>query len=256
MARALDLSLRSYASQTLRHSHTHHQIVLPVAGVLEMEIAGKGGRVASCQAALIPAGEDHSCEAAGDNCFVVLDWTMDDAQDAESARLLDLAESRPFLAYDPGLQHLVSFLGCELRDRPAARGRGWGALLLSAMAARTAARPACPRQIARAIAYIHAHSDRRLGVAEIARAAYCSTSQLHALFQRHLATSPMDHVAEVRLERAMSLLAAGDDPISAIALRTGHADQSVLTRSMKRRRGLTPAECRRRAWAGRFGGTA
>jgi AraC-like DNA-binding protein len=257
MARALDLSLRSYASQTLRHSHAYHQIVLPVAGVLEMEVAGKGGQVTSCQAALIVAGEDHSCEAAGDNCFVVLDWTTDDADDAESARLLDLAEGRPFLAYDTGLQHLVSFLGGELRDRPAARGRGWGALLLSAVAARTgAARPACPRQIARAIAYIHAHSHRRLGVEEIARAAYCSTSQLHALFQRHLATSPIDYVAEVRLERAMSLLAAGDDPISAIALRTGHADQSVLTRSMKRRRGLTPAECRRRAWAGRFGGTA
>jgi AraC-like DNA-binding protein len=45
----------------------------------------------------------------------------------------------------------------------------------------------------------------------------------------------------------MSLLAAGDDPISAIAVDTGHADQSVLTRSMKRRRGITPAAYRRRA---------
>ena len=85
MARALDLSLRSYASQTLRHSHAYHQIVLPVAGVLEMEVAGKGGQVTSCQAALIVAGEDHSCEAAGDNCFVVLDWTTDDADDAGPA---------------------------------------------------------------------------------------------------------------------------------------------------------------------------
>ena len=38
MAHALELSLRSYAPQTLRHSHTHHQIVLPFAGMLEMEI--------------------------------------------------------------------------------------------------------------------------------------------------------------------------------------------------------------------------
>jgi transcriptional regulator GlxA family with amidase domain len=57
----------------------------------------------------------------------------------------------------------------------------------------------------------------------------------------------MDYVSETRLDRAMSLLAAGDEPISAIALQTGHADQSVLTRSMKRRRATTPAEYRRRA---------
>jgi AraC-like DNA-binding protein len=255
MAHALDLSLRSYAAQTLRHSHAHHQLVLPVAGVLEMEVAGKGGQVAGCQAALIAAGHDHSCEAAGENRFVVLDWMADDSDDGDLARLSDLAERRPFLAYDPGLQHLVNFLGCELRDRAARRG--WGALLLSAVAARAGtARPAYPRQIVRAIAHIRAHHHRRLGVEEIARVACCSPGHLHALFQRHLGTSPMDYVAETRLERAVSLLAASDEPISAIALRTGHADQSVLTRSMKRRRGLTPAECRRRAWAGSFVGRA
>jgi AraC-like DNA-binding protein len=246
MAHALELSLRSYAPQTLRHSHAHHQIVLPVAGVLEMEVAGKGGQVAGWQAALITAGSDHSCEASGANSFVVLDWTADDSDD-ELARLSDHAERRPFLAYDPGLQHLVTFLGCELRDRPAGN-RGWGALLLSALAARTgAAQPACPRQLARAIAYIRTNSHRRLGVEEIARAACCSASHLHTLFQRHLGTSPMDYAAETRLDQAMSRLTAGDESISAIALETGHADQSVLTRSMKRRRGITPAAYRRRA---------
>ena len=246
MAHALELSLRSYAAQTLRHSHAHHQLVLPVAGVLEMEVAGKGGQVAGCQAALIAAGHDHSCEAAGENRFVVLDWMADGSDDSDLARLLDLAERRPFLAYDPGLQHLVNFLGCELRDRAARRD--WGALLLSAVAARAgAARPTCPRQIVRAIAHIRANSHGCLGIEEIARAACCSPSHLHALFQRHLGTSPMDYGAETRLDQAMSLLAAGDDPISAIAVETGHADQSVLTRSMKRRRGITPAEYRRRA---------
>src|SRR5262249_27384613 len=108
MAQAVDLTLRSYAPQTLRHSHGHHQIVLPLAGVLEMEVGGKGGQVAGCQAALIAAGSDHSCEAAGENRFVVLDWMGDDADDGEIARLSDVAERRPFLAYDAGLHHLVS----------------------------------------------------------------------------------------------------------------------------------------------------
>jgi AraC-like DNA-binding protein len=248
MAHALDLTLRSYAPQTLRHSHFHHQIVLPLAGVLEMEVAGKGGHVAGCQAALIAAGSDHSCEATGENRFVVLDWLADDSDDDAIARLSDAAERRPFLAYDAGLQHLVSFLGGEL-NRPAG-GRAWGGLLLAALAARAGAAPAAyPRQLGRAIAHIRTHHHRSLGVAEIAQAACCSAGHLHALFQRHLGTSPMDYLAETRLERAMHRLAAGDQAIGAIAFETGHADQSVLTRSMRRRRGITPAEYRRRARA-------
>jgi AraC-like DNA-binding protein len=54
-------------------------------------------------------------------------------------------------------------------------------------------------------------------------------------------------VAEVRLDEAMARLRGGGDSISAIAVETGHADQSVLTRSMKRRRGVTPAAYRRGA---------
>jgi transcriptional regulator GlxA family with amidase domain len=116
------------------------------------------------------------------------------------------------------------------------------------LAARAGAEPApSSRQLGRAIAYIHANQHRQLGTAEIARAACCSPSHLHALFQRHLASSPMDYAAEIRLDKAMSLLIASDAPISGIALETGHADQSVLTRSMRRRRGITPAAYRRAA---------
>jgi AraC-like DNA-binding protein len=252
MAHALGLSLRTYGARPLCHSHGFNQIVLPVTGVLEMEVGGRGGRVEGCQAALVAAGQSHSCTAAGDNRFLVLDWTMADADEGDDLpRLSDLADRRPFLAYDWGLQHLVSFLDAELRERPRpADDRSWGGMLLSALAARAdACRPVHPRQLSRAVAYIRAHQRRRLTVDEIARAACCSVSHLHALFQRYLGTSPMDYAAEVRLDEAMARLRAGTDTIGAIALDTGHADQSVLTRSMKRRRGVTPAAYRRGARA-------
>ena len=260
MAQALTLSLRSYGAQLLSHSHAFHQIVLPVDGVLEMEIGGKGGRVAGCQAALIAAGRVHSCEAAGPNRFVVLDWTIANvAGDTNLARLCDAAERRPFLAYDPGLQHLVSFLGNELGRRSASLAREylWGEALLSALAERASPRSTVPpRQVGKAIDYIRARHRQPLSVEEIARVACCSASHLHALFQRHLGTSPMEHVNAVRLDHAMRLLADSADAISSIALATGHADQSVLTRSMKRRRGVTPAAYRRRARVGIAAGSA
>ena len=255
MAQALTLSLRSYDAQPLSHRHDFHQIVLPVDGMLEMEVDGKGGRVGGYQAALVAANRMHSCEAAGPNRFVVLDWTASDAMGEEGpARLSDFAERHPFLAYDSGMQHLIAFLGTELsRQRgTASDSRLWGAVLLAALTDRVGmGGMAAPRQINRAIAYIRAHHRRPLAVPEIARAACCSDSHLHALFQRHLGASPMDYVAEVRLDSAIALLADSTDAISAIALETGHADQSVLTRSMKRRRGITPAAYRRQIRSGR-----
>jgi AraC-like DNA-binding protein len=247
MAQALTLSLRSYDAQTLCHSHPFNQIVLPVEGTLEMEVGGKAGCVAGSQAALIAAGETHGCEAAGRNRFVVLDWTT--ADDAELASLSGRAERQPFLAYDRGLQHLVDFLGFELDRRPPTdpRRRLWGEMLLAALAERAAdRRSVSPRQLNRAVAYIRAHHGRALSVVEIARAACCSISHLHALFQHFLQTSPMAFLQQVRLDRAMTMLDESDAAISAIAFETGHADQTVLTRSMKRRSGITPAAYRRR----------
>jgi AraC-like DNA-binding protein len=250
MAHALGLSLRTYGARPLCHSHGHNQVVLPVTGTLEMEVGGRGGRVEGCQAALVAAGQLHSCTAVGDNRFLVLDWVLEDADAGDGLpHLSELAERRPFLAYDWGLQHLVSFLDAELQERPRSAGeRSWAGLLLSALAARAGAHgPVQPRQLGRAIAYIRAYQHRPLTVEAIAEAACCSVSHLHALFQRYLGTSPMDYVAEVRLDEAMARLRAGGDSISAIAVETGHADQSVLTRSMKRRRGVTPAAYRRGA---------
>jgi AraC-like DNA-binding protein len=254
MAQALTLSLRSYDAQTLRHSHPFHQIVLPVEGTLEMEVGGKGGRVAGCQAALIAAGETHGCEASGRNSFVVLDWTAGDDNDGGLSRLSARAEREPFLAYDAGLQHLVDFLGFELNRRPQAlaRDRRWGEVLLAALSERTGdPKAAAPRQLSRAIAFIRAQHRRPLTVAEIAAGACCSASHLHALFQRCLQTSPMEFLQQVRLDRAMRLLGESDAAIGAIAFETGHADQSVLTRSMRRRRNITPAAYRRRLRAAR-----
>ena len=48
----------------------------------------------------------------------------------------------------------------------------------------------------------------------------------------------------VRLDHAERLLRASDLSIAEIAVATGFSDQSALTRSLRRRRGTTPARFR------------
>jgi len=50
---------------------------------------------------------------------------------------------------------------------------------------------------------------------------------------------------EMRLDAALDLLANTELPIADIALLTGHADQSALTRRLRQSRGITPLRFRK-----------
>ena len=80
----------------------------------------------------------------------------------------------------------------------------------------------------------------------MARRIGLSPSRLHALFRSEWGTSPQAWLAERRIRRVQTWLAASDAPIAELAQRAGYADQSALTRAMQRLTGLTPAAYRKR----------
>jgi AraC-like DNA-binding protein len=249
MTTVTGLSLRSYGDAPLAHAHAHHQIVLGVDGHLEMEVAGRGGRVDAAGLVVVAGGEAHSCRATGDNRFLVLDWEHGEGADDEAERLVDSGRRRPFLDLDPELMPLLRFLDSAVTARRIGveEGREWGRLLLRRLGAMPGGETSIrrPRRLSRALAYAQANLAAPLTVERLAGAAHSSAGHLHGLFRRHLGRAPMAHVAALRLERAMARLAASDATIAEIALSCGYSDQSALTRALKRRHGVTPAAYRR-----------
>ncbi|MFZ5792541.1 MAG: helix-turn-helix domain-containing protein [Pseudomonadota bacterium] len=245
-----DLSLRSYGDATLSHAHDFHQAVLALKGSLEMEVAGRGGRVEGCALVAVAPGRLHSCRASGPNRFLVLDWEGEDGEAV--ARLMGACEREPFLALDPRLLPLLRFLERVCADEASAaeamgpeERRDWGRLLLRRLGSGIERRPfILVRRLDRALAFIEANKAERLTVERIAAAAHTSAGHLHALFRRHLGVTPMDHLGAIRLDHAMGLLASSDVSIAAVAAASGYADQSALTRAFKRRCGMTPARYR------------
>jgi AraC-like DNA-binding protein len=79
----------------------------------------------------------------------------------------------------------------------------------------------------------------------MAERAKLSVSRLHTLFRTELDTTPRAWLAEVRLRRVSEWLRQSDRSIAELAYRGGFADQSALTRAMRRKTGLTPAAYRR-----------
>jgi hypothetical protein len=66
------LSLRAYGASHGSHSHAHHQMLVGLQGVLELEIEGHARRVAAGDAVLVAAGERHDFGSAqGSRCLVL-----------------------------------------------------------------------------------------------------------------------------------------------------------------------------------------
>lgn len=89
------------------------------------------------------------------------------------------------------------------------------------------------------VRHIRANLTRRITLDEIAGIAELSVFQLVRAFRREAETTPYRFVLDLRLEHAMTLLARGD-PIADAASDAGFADQSHLTRHLRRRTGFTP----------------
>ncbi len=98
-------------------------------------------------------------------------------------------------------------------------------------------------RVRRVRAYPHDNYAENVTLAELADLAHVSPYHLHRLFCQEVGIAPHRYQTQVRVDRAKTLLAQGL-PISQVAVETGFADQSHLTRHFKRLVHVTPGRYR------------
>jgi AraC family transcriptional regulator len=103
------------------------------------------------------------------------------------------------------------------------------------------------RPVARAMHYIQTHFAEDIELADVARAARVSQYHLSRLFKQTTGVTPHQYLIGVRVDNARALLSAGAGKrsLADIAKAVGFADQSHLTRHVKRLLGVTPGELSR-----------
>ncbi|WHM40931.1 AraC family transcriptional regulator [Streptomyces sp. BPTC-684] len=112
-----------------------------------------------------------------------------------------------------------------------------------------------PRRLNRVLDHMHTCLAERLTLEQLAAVADVSTSHFTRAFRASTGQSPHQYLLGLRLEQARRALLATDAPLAAIAQRCGFADQSHLTRSLRRYTGLTP-KALRDGGSGTVGGPA
>ncbi|OEZ92560.1 AraC family transcriptional regulator [Duganella phyllosphaerae] len=236
----VDIDLRSYGQRWGADRHAFAQLVLPVAGVVEVEVLGRQARLDPLHGAVVVAGAWHAQRSDTDNRSVILDF--DQAELEEPGRQLLL--ERPFAAIGPAARKLIEFMYLMAGQQAVqpAMLRGWTPLLLDTLALGV---PSARSRLSALLAQVAANPGAAWTMESMAATARLSTSRLHALFREELESSPHLWLLRQRLDLACTLLAEGSRPIAEVALACGFSEQSALTRAMRTHLDTTPAAYRR-----------
>ncbi len=100
-------------------------------------------------------------------------------------------------------------------------------------------------EVVRAIQFIREHACNGIAVADVSRGLCVSRATLERKFASFLRITPAQAIAQLRAQRAKSLLAETEHSIKRIAQLAGYSTQAHLTVAFKRETGLTPGEFRR-----------
>lgn len=106
--------VRSYAASAETHVHDFHQVVLPLAGCLEMEIGGRGGRAVGRMGGFVSPGERHAFAASARNRFLVLDLPQALVQEAVTGAWLERAGCAGFIPISRAASRLASWFADEV----------------------------------------------------------------------------------------------------------------------------------------------
>jgi AraC-like DNA-binding protein len=238
------IAMRSYGTQSSADSHDFAQIVLPLAGELSMDIAGREALLDRSVAAYVEAGSRHDQVSGVANRSLILDL---DAGDLE-ARTADRLAGRPYMSVTPEATHLIDYMGSLVTKGGVSTHRLqlWVPLLVDALLGEA---PQLPSRLASLVAAVESDLSKNWTVDIMAEKVGVSASRLHAIFQESLDKTPRAWVTDLRLQLVCRLLANTDLSIAELTYRSGYADQSALTRALKKATGLTPAAYRRQARA-------
>lgn len=240
------VQVRSYPTVVEAHAHSFHQLVLPLAGSLDLEIGPRGGVVCGGTGALVPPGERHAFAAGGRNRFLVLELAPSGVERTHARDALGRLGDLRFFSIPRAAAGLAHWFAREIDagEAPAALVAAFGSLLLHAVSA-PGPRPE-PPAVRRALEFVEARGLGPIRLVDLARAAGTSAGHLHALFRAHVGRTPRALIRARRVEEARRLLEETELSIAEIALRCGFADQASLTHAVQRELATSPGRLRRR----------
>ncbi|SCX28420.1 AraC family transcriptional regulator [Agrobacterium rosae] len=236
----VSVDLRSYRDETPNERHTFVQIVLPVAGQLEIDVCGRQERLSPSKGVLVQKNTSHTQKSAGLNRSLVVDLD----EQMLSGQILDKFSSKPFIDLSPRTTRLTHYMHSLMQasEKDAHACEAWVPILIASLADEN---PDVISRLSVMKALVEIEPLMPWSLERMADHADISVSRLHAIFREQFDETPHSWLSDIRMKKICALLATSALPIAEIADKAGFSDQTALTRAMKKTMGMTPAAYRR-----------
>lgn len=231
----LSLSIRAYNPEPQSHSHDHHQLVLPLAGRLNLLINNQQFQVGTAECLVIPAGTEHGFSAAEQCRFLVVDLTH------LPAHLLHLTQPVFQLSgrMQPYLLVLEQLLVQQNQQLLPAAQQFFQQLLDAEQPA-----PAVDKRLRQALLYMQEHLAEELDLVQLASKASLSLSQFKQLFRQQLGSNPGQYLTRLRMQHSRTLLLFSNLSVQQIALDVGYQSASAFSARFSQHFGQSPLQYR------------
>ncbi|HEY7393959.1 MAG TPA: AraC family transcriptional regulator [Gemmatimonadaceae bacterium] len=229
-----------------RHTHEDAHFVIVVRGTYETSATGIDGRCGAGSVLFNPAGTTHRDRFVSDRGrFVTISIRRDRlAGLAELAPLAPRACSIGESAIGPSARRIIrEIANLDAMSPLVLEGL---ALEMIGLASRDSpGRRDAPAWLVRAKELLEDRCLEALPLSNVAAQVGVHSYHLTRMFKRFYQATPGEFGRRCRLERATELLRDPRLSIAEVALRCGYADQTQLTRSLRRDFGVTPGRLRR-----------
>ncbi|WP_414931939.1 helix-turn-helix domain-containing protein [Vibrio europaeus] len=226
------ITVRAYSRSSNGHSHSHHQVLLPLRGYIDLTLDGQAATVSYGDCVVILSGCYHEFRAREDFRFLVIDVNE------LPSPLLEL--EHPILALDEATHQYLGFIEKQLEQDISGELEENMLSLLFELLARQCSSSKMDMRIKNSIQYLHQDIAKNHSIEELAHVACLSATQFKHLFSKEVQLSPLKYLAKLRMEKARTLLINTDMPISRIAEEVGFSNPSSFTRSFSGYFGLPP----------------
>ena len=228
------LSIRSYSTKPVSHSHHFNQLVLPLRGVINIRVGNFNGKVSPSECVVVKANEEHLFTADTEARFVVVDM-KDLPLNISSSQCIVFAINSPLSCY-------LSFIENQLENKVNAQLEQVMFEMLSLLLAEQPLLPKVDHRIGSAILFIEQNLEEQLKIKQLAESAFLSDTQFKKLFKQQTGSTVMKYVTKLRMEKAQALLTHTDYPLQIIGEKVGYKELSAFSRKFSQYFGLSPTK--------------
>jgi AraC-like DNA-binding protein len=213
------IDIRSYQTESCHHTHDFAQLVLPIAGSMELEVGHYSGIINGDAGIYIAPNERHCFAGSHENLFLVVDITTDLFK--QRCEILNLtASTKKFIQFT---QHYLT----HNNERDVFSDSLVKQLLLHLSVKSFAS---LDQKIMRAKTWIDANFTSPVNVNTVAKHCHLSISQLQRRFKQNLGATLGEYWRMKKLQHAKWLLSIGNLSIEAIAFAVGYENLSAFSR--------------------------